>query len=399
MKRALLCLALAIAPALAGPLDPPTGSVATTGPTQIFSVPYTISAAGSYRLSRNLVIVPTGNLGITISASNVTLDLSGFTLDGVNVLFGGTAITIAPSVTNVTIRNGTVQQWRNIITGSAQVHLQDLKFINCGEINVQPYYAITAGPNSTMDGCTFKGFGNNLALFGDGAVVQRCTGDNGAESAAMNIGNRSLIADCVFTQAHITGGESCTVSRCTVRPDWGPTTPNPCITVGAGCIVQECNVSGSNNNLVTGIAAGANSSILSCTVTGGPPGSYQAVGITAGAGSTVRGCKVAVTGEFATGIAAPPFGVVSSCSVTSTVTAISQAGAGSTIEGNTVYGSATGISVTGVQNLVVRNTARGNTTDYALGAGNSFGPIVNATAGGDLALIPGASHPQANFRY
>src|SRR3989442_9173749 len=41
--------------------------------------PYTISLAGSYKLSGNL-LVPNGVDGIKINASNVTLDLNGFNI-------------------------------------------------------------------------------------------------------------------------------------------------------------------------------------------------------------------------------------------------------------------------------------------------------------------------------
>src|SRR5262245_44146183 len=43
--------------------------------------PHTISQPGSYKLSGNLA-VPAGVNGIYISASNVTLDLNGFTISG-----------------------------------------------------------------------------------------------------------------------------------------------------------------------------------------------------------------------------------------------------------------------------------------------------------------------------
>ena len=48
-----------------------------------------------------------------------------------------------------------------------------------------------------------------------------------------------------------------------------------------------------------------------------------------------------------------------------------------------------------------RNSASSNTQNYAIPSpGNqAFGPIVDAFLGGDLAAIPGAEHPQANFEF
>jgi len=67
--------------------------------------PYTISVAGSYRLSGNLV-VPSGTNGIQITASNVTLDLNGFNISQPgNFSF---LVKTFGDVKGVTVRNGTI---------------------------------------------------------------------------------------------------------------------------------------------------------------------------------------------------------------------------------------------------------------------------------------------------
>jgi hypothetical protein len=80
--------------------------------------PYTITQPGSYKLSGNLV-VSGGSDGILIEASNVSLDLNGFTISGPNTCTGagaslsctnatnGTGILAGPSTTT-TIRNGSI---------------------------------------------------------------------------------------------------------------------------------------------------------------------------------------------------------------------------------------------------------------------------------------------------
>jgi parallel beta-helix repeat protein len=73
----------------------------------ISSLPYVISESGSYYVTTNLTGVTTNN-GITISNSNVSLDLNGFTLTGVTGSYVGIVVY---TVTNVTIRNGTVHGW------------------------------------------------------------------------------------------------------------------------------------------------------------------------------------------------------------------------------------------------------------------------------------------------
>jgi hypothetical protein len=62
--------------------------------TAITSAPYTISSAGSYYLTTNIT-VSTGD-AITISASEVTLDLNGFAITGTGTAHTGINLGSAP---------------------------------------------------------------------------------------------------------------------------------------------------------------------------------------------------------------------------------------------------------------------------------------------------------------
>ena len=72
-----------------GSLTPPGGAPAPTmktldqveARTPIDSIPFTITEGGSYYLTANLTGVPLAD-GITVNASDVTIDLNGYTLDG-----------------------------------------------------------------------------------------------------------------------------------------------------------------------------------------------------------------------------------------------------------------------------------------------------------------------------
>jgi hypothetical protein len=95
------------------------GSV-TPGDTGGF--PVTISASGSYILTSNLVAT---NGGIVIAASNVTIDLNGFTISGT-----GTGIN-QTSGSNVTVRNGIVDN----MTSSGINLLQNARVENVSSTN------------------------------------------------------------------------------------------------------------------------------------------------------------------------------------------------------------------------------------------------------------------------
>ena len=74
------------------------------GGTSGFTIPGT--GSGSYYLAGNLSIA--GGSGITVNASNVTIDLAGFEVAGTG---GSTGVVIGTGISNVTIRNGTIRNW------------------------------------------------------------------------------------------------------------------------------------------------------------------------------------------------------------------------------------------------------------------------------------------------
>ena len=59
--------------------------------------------------------------------------------------------------------------------------------------------------------------------------------------------------------------------------------------------------------------------------------------------------------------------------------AFSLAAAITAIEGNKVPGNDTGIQVTGTGNLIIRNSASGNTTNYVFTGTQTFGPTNEIT--------------------
>jgi hypothetical protein len=75
--------------------------------TAISSAPFNITTSGSYYLTQNLTVAA-GN-AITISVSNVTLDLNGFTISSTESPAGSSsAILLGSGLSNVTIVNGLV---------------------------------------------------------------------------------------------------------------------------------------------------------------------------------------------------------------------------------------------------------------------------------------------------
>jgi parallel beta-helix repeat protein len=179
-----------------GPLDP-TGAPASTGKTQILSLPFTVASSGSYILNSNLAGLG-GSDGITVAADDVTIDLNGFTLVGTGGV--GTGI-LNSSGKNLALRNGTIRDW-----GSGGV------FSN--------------GLNTTLDGLRISHSGltagaNGVYLTGDSGLVTNCvisgSGGSGGSALVVYYGN---VSDCVVngnTGAIGIRVSASVIQRCTVN--------------------------------------------------------------------------------------------------------------------------------------------------------------------------------------
>jgi len=123
MKQTLapVVVACMAASALAGSLNPPAGPVAPTpGPEPRIAINatntpgdadsiYKITAPGSYYLAGNVTGVA-GKKGIEIGTSDVTIDLMGFEMQGVQGSLAGVGVSVA-SASGIEVRNGVVRGW------------------------------------------------------------------------------------------------------------------------------------------------------------------------------------------------------------------------------------------------------------------------------------------------
>jgi hypothetical protein len=123
----LVCVATLAHLYAQGSLTPPPGSPAPTMKsldqieprTPISNVPYTISTSGSYYLTGNLLLEKKDADAITISASEVSLDLCGFTLSS-SAAVTSKAISVADGLSDITIKNGIIRGNTTVTTtGSA----------------------------------------------------------------------------------------------------------------------------------------------------------------------------------------------------------------------------------------------------------------------------------------
>jgi len=359
--------------------------------TPISSLPYTIITQGSYYLTGNLTASGSG-AGITIEADNVTLDLNGFALIG-----GGSGtvagINVPVAQKNIYIRNGTVRGWTNGGVQAANTSNSILEKLrvsdnasnnglvagtgstikDCVATDHTNYYGLTAGPSSTVKDCVAASNGLGIGS-GDNCTIIGCTASANITGIGFSLGNNVTIVDCTASNGNDVG-----------------------IAVAARSSVLHCTVSA---NVEDAIDTGASCTVINCTAAGN-----GGVGVNATNGCTISGNTVRGNG---TGIV-----VTGGCYISNNLIdvnandGIQVSGSNNRIEANNCTFNDEGIvlAATGSHNLVIRNTADGNTTaNYDIAANNVVGTIVSAplsvaikgkTGGAGV----GTTDPWANLSY
>lgn len=323
-----------------GPLNPPAGAVAGSNKTlqeladkiartdqgiaeprtPITSLPFTISASGSYYLTASLSLAAINTHAITIAADYVTLDLGGFTLTGPGSAAGSSGVGIIVSSFRQGIRvcNGVVKGFRG--TG----------------VDVsQTYHAVVDSVVSLANGA--RGI-----LAGSESVLYRCT-------AGFNLSDGIQAASAFDCTAHNNSGNGISIapglcSGCTA-------VDNSLVGIYVSGRAEGCYALRNQDGIsLSGYSAVANSSAdLS---------SRDNFRIWGGGRTRVQNCQGSrgATGVHVLGT--PTDDIV--------------------IEGNFLFQNSIGIHIEAGSALVVRNQLS-NTTNISAIAGNVIGPTVDAS--------------------
>jgi parallel beta-helix repeat protein len=368
----------------AGPLTPPVGPVAPTAKPlaevepriaiNLANTPgdanslFRITQPGSYYLTGDITGV-TGKSGIEIASSRVTIDLNGFSLVGVTGSLEG-IVAVGTNRTGLAIRNGVVSSWgsdgvllNNNIFSS--ILIEDLRVIGNGRDGILAQNAVIRNCSVTSnagDGVSGGVITGCFARGNDGTGFQVGVGGTISDSTALDNGSRGISVSA--------GGA---VINCVARGN----TSTGIIAFGNGLIKN----SSSTDNAGGGINGQTGSTIIDCVAS-----DNTGDGIFVFSNSHVRGNTA--SNNTSDGIS-------------------SSSGSGSRFEGNTLNSNGRGINIAGSGNIIVRNSARGNTTvNWLIAANNVVGPIVNRTAPGSSAISgdsapdsTGTSNPNANFTY
>lgn len=370
--RSLVILAALFASAtlsLAGPLNPPAGTVTGSGKTLTEVEPrvainqtntpgtatsiFKITQPGSYYLVGNLQGVGAKS-GIEIAASGVKIDLKGFTLTGVAGSLDG--IRTVGLCNDLSICDGVVSSF-----GQDGVDLAQ------GDV----------GSGATISGVHARANGARGLVTSALAVIKDCTAaENGSVGISMNYG--------------------CTIDSCTTFLNGSSG-----FTTGGGCVLTNCTAQSNHGD---GIEAAGGSTVTNCAVR-----VNDGHGINAQTGGAVTDCAVQYNGLD--GIRVMSFVTVRNNNCDSN--GLIGVGAGvhalsgdNRIEGNACNNADAGIDVDSGGNVIIRNTCANNTINWSFVPNNVYGPILDRTGTGAPAVSSNAAagvmattDPNANFTH
>jgi hypothetical protein len=421
--------------------------------TSITNLPVTITQPGSYYLTTNLTMTGAAH-GITVESSDVTIDLGGFVLDGNGAAFSG--IYVPSARTNLVVRNGIVSRWN----GAAGVEA-----FNAVNVHVERVHAsgnggtgVRTGFGSQVSDCMASGnsgsgfilnansvivnsvarLNGGAGIFTDnGCAVKGCTAA-GNQSYGITVGVGSAVNDCSAqaNQGDGIGANALTaIFHCASSQNagngifaWGRSEIGSCVMsdnggrglyAGSSMVVKDCTVRGSAGP--AGIEVGDASIVVAC-VANANGGTNDANGVVAGGGCTIKdctaasnngnGCTIADNTARANKLDGIRFG--SSCGVTKNTcdfngnggdgAGLHATGQAARIEGNHAIANDRGVDVDADRNVILRNTAGFNTTDYDIVINNKVGVIVAAPNSGAISGSTGGAgvgttDPWANLSY
>jgi parallel beta-helix repeat protein len=255
--------------ARAGDLNPPAGPVAPSMKTLAEVEPriavnatntpgdadslFVISQPGAYYLTGN-VAGGAGRNGIKITSGGVTLDLMGFTLQGIAGSLSGVFVdTTASALSNITILNGTVSGWgqHGVITYNPAGG-----FISEG-VRVEGILAsgngsngITVGRRSLVSNCVARANAGSGINAGDDSITEKCVAQGNTSVGLVVFGG---IARHCISRGNASDGIRVTsgiVEHCNVNSNTGPGIS----IMGSGAIVRfnSC----IENGFLAGVGAG-----------------------------------------------------------------------------------------------------------------------------------------------
>jgi hypothetical protein len=334
---------------------------------------FTIGATGSYYLTDNLAV--TQGDGIAIAASNVTLDLNGFTISSSASPAAGIAIAVVAAQQNITIRNGHIDGGFTFDAGTGT---------GTGSGFQRGIYSIQVIGNTLVTDLTIRGVSNQGIYLDKGSSIERCVAEHCGDTAF----TAQIVTDCSAISCYtgitgetlnncraVTYGAAISAAKTAANCTGESTTA---IGLYAGTAINCRGNSGTNIGLDANVATNCEGRSTSYI---GLRASQSATGCSGRSGSGTFGLLV----EDASG-ATPVLGSADNCvgEVTSGTGLGLKAGSANNCRGNSVAG-------TGLRAVIVENCQGTSTSGIGLYAEQTASGSTGTTTSGNAGLYSGRS--------
>lgn len=374
---------------IAGPLNPPAGSVQSTYKTLVEVEPriainavntpgdadsvFRISQPGSYYLTDNILGVA-GKRCIEVAANDVTIDLNGMTITGDAASIAG--IFAEGTRINLTVRNGTIRSIGNGVgLGFSISSSRGWKVEHIAAINNSHDGLFVPGNSIVRTSRAAANGGNGIKTLDYAQVIECVAEQNG--NAGITVSNGSIISKTI-SRNNTGSGIDASADGAQILDSTSAGNSNHGIVCLNGSVITGCVV---RSNSLNGITTNTSSLIENNNVT-----------FNGGHGISFLGnCTVRENVSNSNGQSTLGAGIFTS-------------GFRSRIEGNVCNDNDYGIRITSGANFITRNTVSSNTTlNWDVVSGNRClvvqGTSASVISGNSGGTSPGSSDPNANFTY
>ncbi len=346
----------------------------TTTPGDASSI-YKITVPGSYYLTENITVTirpgSAKQTAIEVAASNVTIDLNGFRINGNGAANSVNGIEIPAAFRDVSVRNGNI--------------------VNCGVDGLHG----TGAQGLTIENVVADNNGTTGIVTGDHSSVRNC---KAANNGSIGI---SVTSNCTVTDSQVRGNPKvgiaalvqCVISRCTVAD----ANAGDGILAESFCVVDHCTV---NNAYQWGIRTVQRPTISDCNVSG--CGHVDVNGVSGGVllhfAGLLRHSSISFNRVGVEILGSSDGGgcvVLENEIDSNTGGGVDCLSGGNRIDGNLIgYNGGPSVRTHESGNVIVRNHLIG--VAMALGGKDMVGPVVSGT--GSISGLAGGANPWANLQ-
>ncbi|MFZ0677272.1 hypothetical protein [Candidatus Binatus sp.] len=172
--------------------------------------PYVVSTSGSYRLTGNLTVSSTSADAIDVNASDVTVDLNGFSITGPGGSTSGSGISAA-GVVDVTVENGTITEFG----GAAAIRAGNNSIVKNVHASSNGNGIVAGNGSVISDNIAHDNSGTGINCNGSACSISGNAAFNNTQGISANDATTGYEGNVLKNTTNVSGGTSMKNNVCT----------------------------------------------------------------------------------------------------------------------------------------------------------------------------------------